>query len=143
MLTSRSVAETRVTSLPPMRISPLVAISRPAISRRVVVFPHPDGPRRVTSVPAATVNETSRTATTDPYVLVTRRNSTEAERFCELTSGCSWSGGSGGSPRDALEAHRGWRASAEVTATDQALDHQHHQDHEHDQDRAIRDRQAV
>jgi hypothetical protein len=66
MLTSRSVAGTRVTSSPPMKICPLVVISRPAISLSVVVFPQPDGPSRVTRVPAATVKETSRTATTEP-----------------------------------------------------------------------------
>ena len=52
MLTSRSAAERRVTSSPPIRIWPAVAISRPAISRSVVVLPQPDGPSSVTSVPA-------------------------------------------------------------------------------------------
>src|SRR5882672_8992969 len=108
MLTSRSVAGTRVTSLPPMRICPLVAISRPAMSRRVVVFPQPDGPRRVTSVPAATVNETSRTATTGPYALVTRRNSTEAEWVSRLKPVF-------------LEAHLGGGPPAQSTPTDDEL----------------------
>ena len=36
------------------------------MSRRVVVFPHPDGPSSVTSVPASMVNETPSTATTSP-----------------------------------------------------------------------------
>ena len=44
MLTFRSVAGRRVTSRPPIRTSPSLASSRPAMRRRVVVFPQPDGP---------------------------------------------------------------------------------------------------
>ena len=49
MLTSRSAAERRVTSAPPIRIWPSLAISSPAIRRSVVVLPQPDGPSSVTS----------------------------------------------------------------------------------------------
>jgi hypothetical protein len=35
-----------------------------------VVLPEPLGPRRVKKEPGAMVTETSHTATTDPYVLV-------------------------------------------------------------------------
>src|SRR6516164_9762258 len=42
------------TSLPPRRIVPVVGRSRPAIRRRVVVFPHPDGPSSTTNSPRAT-----------------------------------------------------------------------------------------
>ncbi len=66
MLTSRSAAESRVTSRPPMRIWPSLAISRPAIMRSVVVLPQPDGPRSVTSRPGSIVNDTSSTAVTVP-----------------------------------------------------------------------------
>ena len=58
MLTFRSVAGRRVTSRPPMRTSPSLASSSPAMRRRVVVFPQPDGPSRVTSVPCSIVNDT-------------------------------------------------------------------------------------
>src|SRR5262245_14760515 len=78
MLTSRSAAESRVTSRPPIRIWPSLAISSPAISRNVVVLPQPEGPSSVTSVPGWIVNDTAFTAVTWPYRLVTARNSTDA-----------------------------------------------------------------
>jgi hypothetical protein len=49
-----------------MRIVPAVGSSSPAIRRRIVVLPQPDGPSSVTSVPDATLNDTPRTATTWP-----------------------------------------------------------------------------
>ena len=55
MLTSRSVGGSSVTSSPPIRMRPAVGISRPAIMRRVVVLPQPDGPSSVTSVPGSMV----------------------------------------------------------------------------------------
>jgi hypothetical protein len=55
-----------VTSSPPIRIRPEVGISSPAIMRRIVVLPQPDGPSRVTSDLGAIENETSRTAATSP-----------------------------------------------------------------------------
>ena len=66
MLTSRSAAERFVTSRPPIRIWPSLAISRPAIMRRVVVLPQPEGPSRVTSLPGSMVKDTSSTAVTLP-----------------------------------------------------------------------------
>src|SRR5438105_282013 len=42
--------------------------SKPAISRRVVVLPEPDGPRSVKNSPRATSRSTWSTATTSPYV---------------------------------------------------------------------------
>ena len=71
MDTSRSVADSRVTSSPPMKMEPELAISRPAIRRSVVVLPHPEGPSRVTRVPASMVKLMSATATTGPKALVT------------------------------------------------------------------------
>jgi hypothetical protein len=66
MLTSRWLAARRVTSSPPIRMRPLETGSSPATMRSVVVLPQPDGPRRVTSSPGATVKDTSSTATTSP-----------------------------------------------------------------------------
>ncbi len=66
MDTSRSQAASSVTSSPPIRIRPSLGSSSPAIIRRIVVLPQPDGPSSVTSVPGATVNETSLTAVTSP-----------------------------------------------------------------------------
>jgi len=50
----------------PMRIVPAVGSSSPAISRSIVVLPHPDGPSSVTSDPAAMTSETRSTAVTSP-----------------------------------------------------------------------------
>ena len=44
------------------RISPEVGSSKPAIMRRVVVFPHPEGPRNVTNSPRRTSRLKSSTA---------------------------------------------------------------------------------
>ncbi len=66
METSRSAAPRAVTSSPPIRIWPSLASSSPATRRRVVVLPQPEGPSSVTSVPASTVKEMSRTAVTAP-----------------------------------------------------------------------------
>ena len=54
------------TGLPSMRISPDSGCSSPAMARRVVVFPQPEGPSSVRCSPAATVKETPRTAGTLP-----------------------------------------------------------------------------
>jgi hypothetical protein len=66
MLTFRSVAGRRVTSRPPIRTSPSLASSSPAMRRRVVVLPQPEGPSSVTSVARSMVNDTLFTATTSP-----------------------------------------------------------------------------
>ena len=58
---------------PAMMTSPAVARSSPAIMRRVVVLPQPDGPSRQTTSPAATDRSASRTAMNSPNVLVTLR----------------------------------------------------------------------
>ena len=46
MLTLRRTAGTPAIGLPASRISPSVGCSKPAIMRRVVVLPQPDGPRK-------------------------------------------------------------------------------------------------
>ena len=56
----------RVTSASPMRMVPEVGSSRPAIIRRIVVLPQPEGPSSVTSERAAIVNDTPLTAATSP-----------------------------------------------------------------------------
>src|SRR5712691_12317252 len=45
---------------------PCVGDSKPAMRRRTVVLPHPDGPRRVTNSPWAMPSEASSTAVTSP-----------------------------------------------------------------------------
>src|SRR5579864_689924 len=51
---------------PPSAIRPVVGATNPAIIRRVVVFPHPDGPSKVTNSPSRTTRDRSRTAQTAP-----------------------------------------------------------------------------
>lgn len=69
---SRSRGATSLTRRPPMWTSPVVIDSRPAIRRRVVLFPQPDGPTRTSSSPSPVSNETSDTAFTPfAYVLPT------------------------------------------------------------------------
>ena len=53
MDTRRSADGAPVISLPPMSTRPLVTSSRPAIMRKVVDLPHPDGPRRTTKLPSS------------------------------------------------------------------------------------------
>src|SRR5512135_2433713 len=50
-----------------MTISPEVGGSSPATARSVVVFPQPEGPRRVNCSPRRTAKLTPRTAVTCPY----------------------------------------------------------------------------
>src|SRR5262245_46689663 len=59
-----------VTSRSPMRIEPPVGGSKPAIMRRVVVLPQPDGPRSAMSSPSAIWRSSWSTATTSPNRLV-------------------------------------------------------------------------
>src|SRR3954453_4719208 len=51
---------------PPREMVPSSGISRPAIERRVVVLPQPEGPRSVNSSPSCTSSETWSTAKTRP-----------------------------------------------------------------------------
>src|ERR1700751_4001178 len=64
--------------LPPTTISPTVGSTNPAISRSVVVLPHPEGPNRQTSCPCPMSKDTLSTATASPYRLPRPLSSTEA-----------------------------------------------------------------
>src|SRR6266511_1588514 len=66
MAMSRSLGFASVTTRSPMVISPSVTSSRPAIIRRIVVLPQPDGPTSTTNSPFPISSETSRTACTPP-----------------------------------------------------------------------------
>src|SRR4029078_9290360 len=70
---SRSAGVSSFMGLPAMMMSPAVTLSRPAIMRKVVVFPQPDGPSRQTTPPAATERSTSLTAMKSPNLLVILR----------------------------------------------------------------------
>src|SRR6516225_3333107 len=62
VLTLRRCGGTWDTSTPSSRIRPEVGCSKPAISRRVVVLPQPDGPSREKNSPLATVRSMLSTA---------------------------------------------------------------------------------
>src|SRR5256885_15061354 len=66
---SRRDACLKVTSSPPRRMRPEVGSSRPAIIRRVVFWPHPDGPSRQKKSPLRMVKVESRTAAKSPNAL--------------------------------------------------------------------------
>ena len=53
MAMSRSLGAALFTTLPPIRSSPSVMSSRPAIMFSVVDLPQPDGPTRMTNSPSA------------------------------------------------------------------------------------------
>ena len=62
MAMSRSLAGTGFTMRPSIDSTPEVIDSSPAIMRKVVVLPQPDGPRNTISSPSAMVRLTSCTA---------------------------------------------------------------------------------
>ena len=61
-----------VTFLPDTRISPDVGVSSPATMRRNVDLPQPDGPITETKSCAATLSETSLSATTSSLATVSK-----------------------------------------------------------------------
>src|SRR5262245_28999134 len=73
MPTPRCCGGASVTSSPSSATSPESGCSRPAMTRRSVDFPDPDGPRSAVSEPPAIAIETSSSATYSPNRLVTRR----------------------------------------------------------------------
>src|SRR5579884_122704 len=66
MAMSRERGGSSVTSRPPIEIVPSVTSSRPAIIRRSVDLPHPDGPTRTRNSPLPIVSDTPSTAVTPP-----------------------------------------------------------------------------
>src|SRR6266536_6618997 len=66
MATSRERGGRSVTSAPSIAIEPVLASSSPAIMRRSVDLPQPDGPTRTRNSPLPISSETSSTATTSP-----------------------------------------------------------------------------
>src|SRR6476661_2731470 len=75
---SRSFGGTSLTTRSPIFSSPPEISSRPAIIRRLVVLPQPDGPTRTMNSPSLMARLRSSTATTSPYFLVTCSNVTVA-----------------------------------------------------------------
>src|SRR3954469_2259243 len=78
MAMSRSFGGTSLTTSPPIMISPSVISSSPAIIRKVVDLPQPDGPTSTTNSWSAISRSMPRTASTSSYFLTTLRNVTSA-----------------------------------------------------------------
>src|SRR4051794_22253120 len=79
MATRRARGGRSATSRPSMRIEPDVGVSNPAIMRRSVVLPHPDGPSSTRNSPSPVTKSTPSTAWTSPSkVLVSEWPSTVA-----------------------------------------------------------------
>src|ERR1044072_4485753 len=68
----------------PMKILPLVTLSRPASIRNVVVFPQPDGPSNTTNSPSPISSERSSTNFTSPNDLLTFSNRTVMLTFDQI-----------------------------------------------------------
>ena len=64
MAMSRFCGGSAVTSVSPNQMRPAVGVSRPAIIRRVVVLPQPEGPTKVKNSRSPISSERSRTACT-------------------------------------------------------------------------------
>src|SRR3954469_23141043 len=79
---SRCEARFHVTSSPPRKILPSVGSSRPAIMRKVVVLPQPEGPSRQKNSPSLTVKVESFTATKSAKALCRRSTRISATSLC-------------------------------------------------------------
>src|SRR5215470_12942002 len=75
---SRSLGGTRLTTLPPIAISPSEISSSPAIIRNSVDLPQPDGPTSTQNSPSAIAMSTPRMTCVDPKCLCTARMLTPA-----------------------------------------------------------------
>jgi hypothetical protein len=69
LVPARARARCFARSISPISTSPLVGCNTPSIMLMVVVLPAPFGPSRPTISPGFTVNESSSSATIEPYVL--------------------------------------------------------------------------
>src|SRR5215470_2450551 len=103
MATSRSAGRTSVISSPPISMLPSSASSSPAIVRRRVVLPQPDGPTSTVNSPSGMSRSTPRTAWTPRKCLCSR-----------VTFSCAID------PCPLLAAHR-----AQGQAADQMALHEH------------------
>src|SRR5215470_2057653 len=109
----RSRGSRSLTTRPSMRISPAVGSSKPAIMRKVVVLPQPDGPTKTTNSPSSITMLRFLTATTGPKTLCRLLSSMRANSFSVLF----------------LSAHHAEAESAHQMLTDdQPDDHERHGD---------------
>src|SRR5690242_19268158 len=80
MATPRRAGGSPVTSRPAISILPASGRSSPAIRRRVVDFPQPDGPSKTTKLPGSVAKLILLTAGSAPQSLVTPLSRTSATR---------------------------------------------------------------
>src|SRR5438552_11947196 len=105
MAMSRSRGGRCTTDLPPMRMSPAVTSSRPAIIRSVVVFPHPLGPTRMTNSWSRTVRSTPATARVSPNRFSTRSRRTSAISRRRIWRRCAFRSADGAANGRAYGSH--------------------------------------
>src|SRR5438105_3674451 len=75
MATPRSDGSSSFMRLPPMKISPSLTSSRPAIILSSVDFPQPDGPTKTTNSPSSMASDTPWMTSVSPKDLRTVRSS--------------------------------------------------------------------
>ena len=78
MAMSRAFGGTRLTTRSPMRISPDVMFSSPAIMRNSVDLPQPEGPTSTTNSPSPMFTSTPWMTSVAPKALRTSRIATDA-----------------------------------------------------------------
>ena len=76
MAMSRSFGGTSLTTSPPIAMSPPEISSSPAIMRKVVLLPQPEGPTSTMNSLSAMSRSMPRTARTSSYFLTTLRSVT-------------------------------------------------------------------
>src|SRR5690606_24149711 len=87
MAMSRSLARRSLTTRGPMAISPPLISSSPAIMRRSVDLPQPEGPTSTTNSPSSISTDTPRRTLTLPYFLIALRMDTDAILISILFNG--------------------------------------------------------
>ena len=78
MAMSRSIGGTALTTASSIRMSPEVMASRPAIMRKVVVLPQPEGPTKTTNSLSRMCRSTSFTTWLVSNILLSLRTMTSA-----------------------------------------------------------------
>src|SRR5262249_30507436 len=91
MLVARRLGGTATVDTPSIRMSPPSGVSKPAMRRRAVDLPQPDGPRRQTNSPSATSSDKRSMAATAPKL----RDTAWRESVATASSSDAKAGGEG------------------------------------------------
>src|SRR4026207_2095269 len=132
------------TTRPSIAMVPSLGARKPAIMRRVVVLPQPDGPSSETNSPGGGIRLRRSTAVTAPKRRLTSVSTRRITWRSFARGRRGRSGGSPAAPTPPWTAPRGGsRAgpSQEEVAADQAEAQQHHRDRDRHQDEAHRGEQ--